>query len=740
MLPRVLIVVATICGAMFSGFGTVSADTPTVHHLDYNGGLIDGIVKNPEIHIVFASPGGTAGWDSSVPEVFSEASLKQMMTKLLVSGFLDAAAQYGVDNGSLIQSTTNNGCNGAPSGASSETGIAEWIYCEVQSPGTGIDWPNDNSIYVVFLLPSVNVSVDGKSDCKGALAYHSSSANLSLDPQLYPFIVIPTMCAYNDPHELSVMLSHELIEATTDPIPFTGWLDNNSNDSNSQREAADICSQNYDGVYLADGLKVARYWSNQDNSCWPLVHTVKLNVDGSRTTAPIDVVNQSAYGDLNVHTITAKPEKTLTVRDGADVSWQFVSPLAVDSAQTTIADATDNTARHTLLGLRHDWTDTATYYRADRLTITTYPTIVGQVYPALHHTEWPKEGTKTTLTAPEYVQISPDQRARFDSWGVDSITTDLSVDVQMTGPETATAFYSLENKVMFTQSGIPEGVPWNVTVNGGANPGPFSDWFDVGSSLSFSFPDIVPSPTDPDTRYALTGTSIPSPLAVSSGSDTAPVIAYYTTQHLLTIDSSNLPDPNLSAVTNNGVTLGSVDDTAPLQVWLNDGSSVSLDADSVVNGVDGTQYFLAEINPLPPTELTTPFTTTITYETMNQVINDAVAQGGISDHGSNGISNSFKQQFGKAQTAIAAKRYSDALGALTAFVNHVAAQNGKKISPATASKLQLNAFLVYHNALCLGAGSLTGTHVSNDYAYYAQSVMRLGGTVLPPCSASSSTS
>jgi hypothetical protein len=75
---------------------------------------------------------------------------------------------------------------------------------------------------------------------------------------------------------VSVLASHELIEASTDPIPTLSWIDNSlalfNGDILMKGEAADIC-ENALPVQLPNGPLVSAYWSNHDNACVPIVDT-----------------------------------------------------------------------------------------------------------------------------------------------------------------------------------------------------------------------------------------------------------------------------------------------------------------------------------------------------------------------------------------------------------------------------------------------------------------------------------
>src|SRR6185437_4050391 len=115
-------------------------------------------------------------------------------------------------------------------------------------------------------------------------AYHSAATLRILGDWTFPYLVIPTQCAKTKTDWLSVLLSHELVEAATDPIPGSGWIDTSLSDANGG-EAADICakavvtsgfSTPVINTYLDNGLGVTQYWSNADNACAPLTHTLTL--------------------------------------------------------------------------------------------------------------------------------------------------------------------------------------------------------------------------------------------------------------------------------------------------------------------------------------------------------------------------------------------------------------------------------------------------------------------------------
>ena len=299
-----------------------------------------------------------------------------------------------------------------------------------------------------------------------------------------------------------------------------------------------------------------------------------------------------------------------------------------------------------------------------------------------------------------------------------------------TASEADSCSYHKEVRVSFDQTGIPGGVTWQVTVDGVSHNGPFSDWFQSGVSLIFGFQSPVAG-LAAGTRYVLIGANHVSPLTPVNPTS---VIATYQTQHLLTVSTSGLGS-TFTHVFNGGTLLGTANDLTPVSVWLPHGTALSLAVDSPVSGPGGTQLIFQGFTPAPPATLNAPFGTVAIYLSIVQLINQALASGGIYGPGATGIANSLTHQISNAQASIARDQLNAALGQLKAFVTHVDALSGKKITPATATTLELAALSVFHSVLCraLAEGQITPSQASTEYSWYASQVTRLGGTPLPPC-------
>src|SRR6266852_3840875 len=256
---RALLVLALASVPLLASVSPAWAGAPP-NRLDYNGGRVLG---NPAIHNLYFD----FSWDSNNPPA--------------IAGVTDFIS------------------------------ISLWMECET-APGpdpiirpvlTGIPKPDGNTVYAVYLPTNTQINDIAFSSCGDFGAYHFFGSNLVstteivpfppfvipvLEPQSFAYTVVPADCAIagaaNPLDGMSTTATHELIEAATDPIIVTGWIDNSKAGFNADilmsGEAADICSSAGDvptpSVRLTNGLLVAPYWSNADNACEPITHTFHL--------------------------------------------------------------------------------------------------------------------------------------------------------------------------------------------------------------------------------------------------------------------------------------------------------------------------------------------------------------------------------------------------------------------------------------------------------------------------------
>jgi hypothetical protein len=279
---------------------TLFASTGTAQHLDNNGGRV---LANPEIHNVYID----RSWDSDNPGA-TTSDIDGFTTSLVNSTYFTSASQYGVGAASFTGSTetsiTSNILCPSPiiGGITDFVAISAWMQCmTLPSPipfaGTvsGIPAPDNNTVYAVYLPRGTQINDVLISTCGGFAAYHffgettvwklefTPLPTVLLEAQGFAYTVLPMDCSAKIQTNLglgslldgvSFMATHELIEASTDPVPVEAWIDNSlagfNEDILKDGEAADICDvKKALPVQLPSGPLVSAYWSNAANACVP---------------------------------------------------------------------------------------------------------------------------------------------------------------------------------------------------------------------------------------------------------------------------------------------------------------------------------------------------------------------------------------------------------------------------------------------------------------------------------------
>jgi hypothetical protein len=279
------------------------------NRLDANTGAV---VSAPRIHNLYWDD----NWDAHHPSL-TRASINTATGRLGSTSFMNAAAQYGVGNSSFSSSHQSSFLCGAARAPNtiSTADLIGWITCMVNVPGTGVPFPGirapiSNDLYMVYLprntkvvddltLPAFNVlgrnfgpfKLLVKESCVDYGAYHAFSAAVT---GLFAWAVMPTRCDPSSIDALSTAMSHEAIEATTDPFPGASRIDNSISISSPgfarllKGEASDICSSA--GAAPAAGVRLngtlfAPYWSNSAGACRPAAGVFRLRPRSSTARA-----------------------------------------------------------------------------------------------------------------------------------------------------------------------------------------------------------------------------------------------------------------------------------------------------------------------------------------------------------------------------------------------------------------------------------------------------------------------
>lgn len=192
-------------------------------------------------------------------------NLEQYFTFMVTSSFLDMLAEYSTPTQTIGRGTYNQtvtitntepgGGGGTVSDAQIQTALQQWT-----QDGTA-PAPNANTLYFVFLPQGVTSTLDGSSSCQQYCGYHGSAGSIYY--ALMPYADCVGCSQDNELDTLTVIASHELAEAITDPYwtanSGTGWFDDNTGE-----EIGDVCTGNTTqlGNYM-----VQQVWSQSQNSC-----------------------------------------------------------------------------------------------------------------------------------------------------------------------------------------------------------------------------------------------------------------------------------------------------------------------------------------------------------------------------------------------------------------------------------------------------------------------------------------
>ncbi len=148
----------------------------------------------------------------------------------------------------------------------SDSSLQTYVAARIKD-GT-IPAPETDALYMIYPPSSTIVDVDGAQSCQDFLAYHSM---MQVTP---PGSTVPVELAYaviprcsSSLHALTVIASHEMIEAATDPYPYTsfGSRDDAWDFLTGGGEVADRCvdgATNGQNTYEESGYLVQRSWSN----------------------------------------------------------------------------------------------------------------------------------------------------------------------------------------------------------------------------------------------------------------------------------------------------------------------------------------------------------------------------------------------------------------------------------------------------------------------------------------------
>jgi hypothetical protein len=425
------------------------------------------VIENPAIHNIYVD----GSWNNDNPAALSKENIDAATQGIVDSDYFSAASQYGVSPPSFSGSDEKGGdfpCGPLPitAGVTSAAMISTWLACELAQAAPegptlgGFDAPDDNALYMVYLPKGTTFA---EHSCSGI---HLWAITTTIDfvfpvfvpaPQTVAFAVIPADCAASQANPLDAIskaASHEMIEAATDRIvpgplvPFSlGWIDRSQSpvDQLSTGEAADLCAQGgrqpTPPVRLINGILVATYWSNADQTCVPLGFAIGLDESGLPATVPHTAT-------LNGKTVTLPFKDNLEV--GSAVSFSYPNP--VSDPNPAIRYVTSDPGQ--TLTISAPVSDVAVYTRQFFLTTSTAPSFLAGIDPSLTPSGWHDDGQVISLDTSTPIETGPGTRYRFDHWSGDVSALTTHTSVTMTSPKTTIANYVLQFLLTVQTNGL----------------------------------------------------------------------------------------------------------------------------------------------------------------------------------------------------------------------------------------------------------------------------------------------
>lgn len=228
--------------------GAMAAPGPL---LSYRGGAL---LTAVEVFTVF-----WGSWWQTGDGLSLATELNGFFDYVLTSELIDQLAEYSV-SGQTIGHGSHLGTT-ALSHPSLGTSISD---AEIQDTlqqlidGGTVPNPTAETLYFLYLPPNVSVTQGGGSSCQAFCGYH----NATRSDVYYAVMPYPGCagCAGGLAllDALTSISSHELCESITDPVPGTGWYDD------QHGEIGDICAWQ---TRQLGKYTVQLEWSNQQNAC-----------------------------------------------------------------------------------------------------------------------------------------------------------------------------------------------------------------------------------------------------------------------------------------------------------------------------------------------------------------------------------------------------------------------------------------------------------------------------------------
>ena len=195
-----------------------------------------------------------------------QSTIEQFLHQLAGSSYWTAAAhEYGV--GDLAVGATIVTSDTPPT---TDTALTSWLQGHFNGQNGWPSSPDPQTIYSVFLPAGVVLQGQGGNSCEAYYAYHDELALTGTKKPIIYALMPRCMDMHMTPVDIqTTSLSHELLEAATDPLVETGGAFGNMDNDHMiwaytpGAEVGDLCEY-VDAAYqkLVGNFLVQRSWSN----------------------------------------------------------------------------------------------------------------------------------------------------------------------------------------------------------------------------------------------------------------------------------------------------------------------------------------------------------------------------------------------------------------------------------------------------------------------------------------------
>jgi hypothetical protein len=272
-------------------------------NVTYHGGPL---LNNVQIQSVFDG----AAWSTN-------ASLQQMITQ--VDGFLqyfptspymDVLKQYNVGHGAFQNDVVLP--QNPPGGQTIDDSQIRQLL-DTAIAGHQLAAPTANQLYIFFTAPGTTVTAHGQSSANDFAGYHDAFTDSAGAAVYYAVVPYPTGGVANVPlsdlQQTTVILSHEIAEAVTDPDTQTGWFDAR------QGEIGDIAAGTTGTLH---GYVMQGVWSQADGRV--IIPTDTTGTSLQVTGTPVQATAGQSFTTV-VATITGAPAGTKPSSYTATIDW-----------------------------------------------------------------------------------------------------------------------------------------------------------------------------------------------------------------------------------------------------------------------------------------------------------------------------------------------------------------------------------------------------------------------------------